>query len=151
MWIVRLALRRPYSVVVLAVLMLLFGSLVATRMKTDIFPTIDIPVVVVVWSYPGLSAEDMERRVVLISERAMSTTVNGISRLESQSIVGIGTIKVYFEQGTDIGSAVAQISGVMNTITRILPPGITPPNVIQYNASNVPVAQLTLSGFRPCT
>jgi multidrug efflux pump subunit AcrB len=114
-------------------------------MRADIFPTIDIPVVIVVWSYPGLSAEDMERRVVLISERAMSTTVNGISRVESQSIVGIGTIKVYFEKGTDIGSAVAQITSVMNTVTRALPPGITPPNVIQYNASNVPVAQMTLS------
>ena len=145
MWIVRVALRRPYSVVVLAVLVLMFGSLVTVRMTKDVFPTIDIPVVIVVWSYPGLSAEDMERRVVLISERAMSTTVNGISRIESQSIVGIGTIKVYFEQGTDIGSAVAQITSVMNTVTRILPPGITPPTIVQYNASNVPVAQLTLS------
>ncbi|HEY0190544.1 MAG TPA: efflux RND transporter permease subunit, partial [Kofleriaceae bacterium] len=145
MWIVRLALRRPYSVVVLAVLMLLFGSMSAIRMRKDIFPTIDIPVVIVVWSYPGLSAEDMERRVVLLSERAFSTTVNGISRIESQSIIGIGVIKVYFEQGTDIGSAVAQISSVSGSITRQLPPGMTPPNVIQYNASNVPVAQMTLS------
>ncbi|HEX4419286.1 MAG TPA: efflux RND transporter permease subunit, partial [Kofleriaceae bacterium] len=141
----RLALRRPYSVVVLAVLMLLFGALTTSQMRKDVFPTIDIPVVIVVWSYPGLSAEDMERRVVLISERAFSTTVNGISRIESQSIVGIGVIKVYFEQGTDIGSAVAQISSVAGSITRGLPPGMTPPSVIQYNASNVPVAQMTLS------
>jgi multidrug efflux pump subunit AcrB len=145
MWIVRLALRRPYTVVVLATLMLLFGTLSSTRMAKDIFPTIDIPVVAVVWSYPGLQAEDMERRVVLISERAYSTTVNGISRIESQSISGIGVLKIYFEQGTDIGSAVAQIASVSGTITRILPPGITPPVVIQYNASNVPVAQLTLT------
>ena len=145
MWIVRLALRRPYSVVVLAVLVLMFGSLVTIRMNKDIFPTIDIPVVIVVWNYPGLSAEDMERRVVLLSERAYSTTVSGISRIESQSIVGIGVIKVYFEQGTDIGSAVAQITSVSNTVTRSMPPGMTPPNIIQYNASNVPVAQLTLS------
>ncbi len=145
MWIVRLALRRPYTVVVLAVLILMFGALVTIRMNKDIFPTIDIPVVIVVWAYPGLSAEDMERRVVLIAERAMSTTVNGISRVESQSIVGIGTIRVYFEQGTDIGSAVAQITSVSNTVTRSMPPGITPPVVIQYNASNVPVAQLTLT------
>src|SRR3954452_3757383 len=133
MWIVRLALRRPYTVAVMCVLILVMGILSLTRMVVDIFPAIDIPVVAVVWNYPGLSAEDMERRVVLISERGFSTTVNGISRLESQSIVGLGIIKVYFEQGTDIGSAVAQITGVSNTITRVLPPGITPPNVIQYN------------------
>ncbi|HET9621687.1 MAG TPA: efflux RND transporter permease subunit [Kofleriaceae bacterium] len=145
MWIVRLALRRPYSVVVLAVLMLLFGTMATIKMRKDIFPTIDIPVVIVVWSYPGLSAQDMERRVVLLSERAFSTTVSGISRIESQSIIGIGVIKVYFEQGTEIGSAVAQISSVASSITRSLPPGMTPPSVIQYNASNVPVAQLTLS------
>jgi multidrug efflux pump subunit AcrB len=125
--------------------MLMFGVLVTIRMPKDIFPTIDIPVVIVVWSYPGLSAEDMERRVVLITERAFSTTVNGISRVESQSISGIAVIKVYFEQGTDIGSAVAQITSVSNSITRILPPGMTPPNIIQFNASNVPVAQMTLT------
>jgi multidrug efflux pump subunit AcrB len=145
MWIVRLALRRPYSVVVMAALMLMFGVLVTTRMPKDIFPTIDIPVVIVVWNYPGLSAEDMERRVVLITERALSTTVNGISRLESQTISGIGIVKVYFEQGADIGGAIAQINSVTNTATRSMPPGITPPNIIQYNASNVPVAQMTLS------
>jgi multidrug efflux pump subunit AcrB len=145
MWIVRLALRRPYTVVVLAVLMLLFGTLATTKMPKDIFPTIDIPVVVVVWAYPGLQAEDMERRVVLISERAYSTTVNGISRIESQSISGIGILRIYFEQGTDIGAAIAQISSVSATVLRILPPGMTAPNVIQFNASNVPVAQLTLT------
>jgi multidrug efflux pump subunit AcrB len=145
MWIVRLALRRPYTVVVMAVLMLMFGVLVTIRMPKDIFPTIDIPVVIVVWNYPGLSAEDMERRVVLITERAMSTTVNGISRVESQSISGIAVIKVYFEQGTDIGGAVAQITSVSNSVTRILPPGMTPPNIVQFNASNVPVAQMTLT------
>jgi multidrug efflux pump subunit AcrB len=145
MWIVRLALRRPYFVVVLAACMLLFGTLSTERMPKDIFPTIDIPVVAIVWAYPGLTAEDMERRVVLIAERAYSTTVNGISRIESQSISGIGTMRVYFEPGTDIGSAVAQISAVSGTILRILPPGITAPNIIQFNASNVPVVQMTLT------
>jgi RND family efflux transporter MFP subunit len=145
MWIVRLALRRPYSVVVLAVLVLMFGALVTLRMKKDIFPAIDIPVVMVVWNYPGLSAEDIERRVVAITERAFSTTVNGISRLESQSIVGIGLIKVYFEQGTDMGESIAQITSVSNTVTRQMPPGMTPPNIVSFNASNVPVAQLTLT------
>jgi len=144
MWIVRLALRRPYTVAVACMLIFLAGILSLRGMLVDIFPVIDIPVVGVVWSYTGLSAEDMERRVVLISERAMSTTVNGISRIESQSIPGIGLLKVYFQPGTDIGSAIAQISSVSSTILRILPPGMTPPNVIQFNASNLPVAQMTL-------
>jgi len=144
-WIVRLALRRPYTVAVLAAVMLLLGGLSILRMQTDIFPNIDIPVVAVVWSYPGLSAEDMERRVVLISERAYSTTVNGIERIESQSLPGVGLLRIYFQPGSDIGSAISQISSVSSTILRITPPGMTPPTVIQYNASNVPVAQLDLS------
>jgi multidrug efflux pump subunit AcrB len=143
MWIVRLALRRPYTVAVMCVLILVMGVLSLTRMVVDIFPAIDIPVVAVVWNYPGLSAQDMERRVVLISERAYSTTVNGIERIESQSIPGIGILKVYFQPGAEIGAAIAQISSVSSTILRIAPPGMTPPSVIQFNASNVPVAQLT--------
>jgi multidrug efflux pump subunit AcrB len=145
MWIVRLALRRPYTVAVFCFVILLLGALCATRMQKDIFPAIDIPVVIVVWNYPGLSAEDMERRVVIISERAYSTTVNGVSRIESESIDGIGMLKVYFEPGTDIGGAIAQISSVSASATRVMPPGITPPAVIQFNASNVPVAQMTIS------
>jgi multidrug efflux pump subunit AcrB len=144
-WIVKLALRRPYTIAVMAALMLLLGGLSITRMQTDIFPNIDIPVVAVVWSYPGLSAEDMERRVVLISERAYSTTVNGIERIESQSIPGVGLLRIYFQPGTEIGAAISQISSVSSTILRITPPGMTPPNVIQFNASNVPVAQLDIS------
>jgi multidrug efflux pump subunit AcrB len=116
-----------------------------TRMVVDVLPAIDIPVVMVVWNFPGLSPEDMERRVVIISERAYSTTVNGIQRIESQSIAGIGLLKVYFQPGTDLGTAIAQISAVSNTILRIAPPGMQPPVVIQFNASNVPVAQLTVS------
>src|SRR5579863_8979126 len=119
MWIVRLALRRPYTVAVFSFVILLLGALCTNRMQADIFPTIDIPVVIVVWAYPGLSAEDMERRVVLISERAYSTTVNGISRIESESIPGIGVLRVYFEPNTDIGAAIAQIASVSNTILRI--------------------------------
>jgi multidrug efflux pump subunit AcrB len=145
MWIVRLALRRPYTVAVMCVLILVMGVLSLTRMVVDIFPAIDIPVVAVIWNYPGLSAQDMERRVVLISERAFSTTVNGIERIESQSIPGIGMLKVYFQPGAEIGAAIAQISSVSNTVLRITPPGMQPPNVIQFNASNVPVAQLTAS------
>src|SRR3954467_4701910 len=146
MWIVRLALRRPYTIAVLCSLIAIFGILSTTKMKTDILPAIDIPVVIVVWNYPGLSAEDMERRVVFISERGMSTTVSGISRIASESMSGIGILKVWFEPGSDIGGAIAQISSVMLTASRIMPPGITPPSIIRYNASNVPVAQLTISG-----
>jgi CzcA family heavy metal efflux pump len=145
MWLVRLALRRPYTIAVSCLLIMILGVLSLTRMTVDIFPVIDIPVVAVVWSYPGLSAQDMERRVVLISERGYSTTVNGISRIESQSIPGVGLLRIYFQPGTDIGAAIAQISSVSSTILRIAPPGITPPNVIQFNATNVPVAQLTIS------
>ena len=145
MWIVRLALRRPYTVAVMCGLILVMGILSLTRMLVDIFPAIDIPVVAVVWNYPGLSAQDMERRVVLISERAFSTTVNGIERIESQSIPGIGILRVYFQPGTEIGAAIAQISAVSSTILRIAPPGMTPPSIIQFNASNVPVSQLTIS------
>src|SRR5216683_1778871 len=147
MWLVRMALRRPYTIAVSCFLIMLLGVLSVTRMTVDIFPVINIPVVIVVWNYPGLSAQDMERRVVLISERGYSTTVNGISRIESQSISGIGLLKVYFQPGTDIGAAIAQISSVSSTILRIAPPGITPPSVIQFSATNVPVAQLTIPGL----
>uniref|UniRef100_A0A7C4EXR6 Efflux RND transporter permease subunit n=1 Tax=Desulfomonile tiedjei TaxID=2358 RepID=A0A7C4EXR6_9BACT len=145
MWIVRLALRRPYTVAVMSMLIFVMGLLSLSRMTVDIFPTIDIPLVVVVWSYPGLSPEDVERRIVLISERAYSTTVNGIQRIESDSIPGIGILRIYFYPGADIGAAIAQISSVSSTLLRIAPPGTQPPNVIQFNASNVPVAQLTVS------
>jgi len=143
--LVRLSLRRPYTSAIAALLIMLLGALSVTRMIVDIFPVIDIPVVLVVWNYPGLPTEDMERRVVFISERAYSTTVNGIQRIESQSIPGIGILKVYFQPGAEIGGAIAQISSVNNSILRIAPPGMQPPAVIQFNASNVPVAQLTMS------
>ena len=145
MWIVRLALRRPYTVAVMSMLIFVMGMLSLSRMMVDIFPAIDIPVVAVVWNYPGLSPEDVERRIVLISERAYSTTVNGIERIESQSIPGIGVLKLYFYPGTEIGAAIAQISAVSGSLLRIAPPGLQPPNIIQFNASNVPVAQLTVS------
>src|ERR1700722_14967322 len=144
MWIVRLALRRPYTIAVGVILIFLMGYLCLQSMLVDIFPTIDIPVVSVIWNYPGLSAIDMERRVVFLSERAYSSTVNGISKIESSSIPGIGLLRIYFEEGTDIGAAIAQISSVSATATRSMPPGMTPPVVIQFNASNVPVGQITL-------
>ncbi|HEY0422127.1 MAG TPA: efflux RND transporter permease subunit, partial [Rhodopila sp.] len=140
-----MSLRRPYTSAIAALLVVLLGVLSLTGMIVDIFPVIDIPVVLVAWNYPGLTTEDMERRVVFISERAYSTTVNGISRIESQSIPGIGILKVYFQPGTEIGGAIAQITSVNNSILRSAPPGMQPPAVIQFNASNVPVVQLTMS------
>jgi multidrug efflux pump subunit AcrB len=145
-WIVRLALRRPYTVATLCLVIAALGGLSLTKLRTDILPAIDIPVVVVVWSYPGLVAEEMEKRVITLTERAFSTSVGDIQKLESQSINGIGIVKVYFQQGTDIGGAIAQISAVSNTVLRGMPPGITAPVILQFNASNVPVAQLTLAG-----
>ncbi|MGH7815650.1 MAG: efflux RND transporter permease subunit [Candidatus Binataceae bacterium] len=144
MWIVRLALRRPLSVAVMALLMLVLGVLSFSRMNTDIFPEIDLPVVMVVWSYPGLSAFDVERRMVFISERAYSTTVNDIEHIESESINGLGILKVYFRPGADLGAAIAQINAVSETILTILPRGTEPPQIISYNASNVPIAQLNI-------
>src|ERR1700704_7009136 len=122
---VRLALRRPYTMGIPALLIVIMGALSAMRMLVDIFPKFDIPVVYVAWSYSGLSAEDMERRVVLVSERSYSTTVNGIDHIESLSIPSIGILKVYFQQGTDIGGAIAQITAQNNAILRIAPPGMT--------------------------
>src|ERR1700721_1440462 len=124
--LVRLALRRPYTSAIAAMLIVLMGALSVTRMIVDIFPVIDIPVVLVVWSYPGLSATDMERRVNLISERAYSTTVNGISRIESQAIPGVGLLKVYFQPGSDVGASIAQVTAINSTVIHNVPPGMAP-------------------------
>lgn len=148
MFLVRLALKRPYTIFVLCALITIMGVLAAQKMILDIFPAIDIPVVKVVWNYPGLSPTDMEERMVLISERAYSTTVNGISRIESESISGTGLIKIYFHQGESIAAAIAQISAVSETLLRIFPPGTMPPNIISYNAANVPIVQLEIQGKR---
>src|ERR1700741_699019 len=143
--LVRLALRRPYTMAIAALLIMLMGAISVSRMIVDIFPNIDIPVVYVAWSYNGLNAEDMERRVVLVAERAYSTTVNGIDRIESLSIPGQGILKIFFQPGIDIGGAIAQISAQSNAVLRIAPPGMQPPNIIQFNASNVPVVQVVLN------
>jgi multidrug efflux pump subunit AcrB len=144
MGLVRLALRRPYTIAVLSLLILLLGGLSMTRMIVDFFPKIDIPVVFVGWNYPGLSAEEMERRIVIISERAYSTTVNGIERIESYCIPGTGLVKVYFHPGADIGAAIAQINAVNGTALRIMPPGLTPPVMIRFNPATVPIVQMIL-------
>jgi multidrug efflux pump subunit AcrB len=144
MWLVEVALRRPISVAVMALLMLVLGTLSFALMNVDIFPAINIPVVMLVWSYPGLSAVDMERRVVTLSERAMSTTVNGIEHIESESLPGVGLIRVYFQPDAPIAAAIAQIGAVTQTVLGGMPRGIQAPNIIDYNAANVPVAQLNV-------
>jgi len=146
MWIVRLALRRPYTFAVFALLILILGAYSILSMPTDIFPNIDIPVVTVVWQYQGLSAREMANRIVFNSERGMTTTVNDIEHIESQSLNGIAIIKVFFQPHVNIASAVAQITSISQVQLRQLPPGTTPPFIIQYNASSVPVLQLGLSG-----
>jgi multidrug efflux pump subunit AcrB len=146
MWIVRLALRRPYTFAVFAILLLLIGAYSIATMPTDIFPNINIPVVSIVWQYTGLSAEEMANRIVAPSERSMTTTVNDIEHIESQSLNGIGVIKIFFQPHVDIGSAVAEVTAISQVQLRQLPPGTTPPFIIQYNASSVPVLQLGLSG-----
>jgi multidrug efflux pump subunit AcrB len=146
MWIVRLALRRPYTFVVFALLILILGVFSITSMPTDIFPNIDIPVVTVVWQYAGLSADQVADRIVTNAERGMTTTVSDIDHIESQSLVGVGLIKVFFHPGVNIGEAVGQVTAISQVQLRSLPPGTTPPFIIQYNASSVPVLQLGLSG-----
>jgi len=146
MWIVRLALRRPYTFVVFALLILILGVFSIFSMPTDIFPDIDIPVVTVVWGFNGLSAQEMANRMVTNSERGMTTTVNDIEHIESQSLNGIAIIKIFFQPHVNIGSAVAQVTAISQVQLRSLPPGTTPPFIIQYNASSVPILMLGLSG-----
>ena len=146
MWIVRLALRRPYTFVVFALLILIVGVYSIETMPTDIFPNIDIPIVTVVWNYAGLSADQMANRIVSNHERGMTTTVNDIEHIESQSLNGVAVIKVFFQPHVNIAQAVAQITSISQVMLRQLPPGTTPPFIIQYNASSVPILMLGLSG-----
>jgi len=146
MWIVRLALRRPYTFVVFALLILILGIFSIESMPTDIFPNINIPIVTVVWGYSGLSPEQMSNRIVTVSERAMTTTVNDIEHIESQSFNGIAVIKVFFQPRVNIANSVAQVTSVNQAIVRQMPPGSLPPFIIQYNASSVPVIQLGMAG-----
>ncbi|BAC88817.1 efflux RND transporter permease subunit [Gloeobacter violaceus] len=142
MWIVRLALRRPYTFIVASLLVVLLGVVTIRRMATDILPEIDVPVVSVIWAYPGVSPEDMEKRIVTVAERAYTTTVNDIEHMESQSMNGVSVIKVFFQPGAKVEAAVAQLTSISQTILRILPPGITPPLIIRYSAASVPVLQV---------
>ncbi len=146
MWIVRLALRRPYTFAVLALMLLLIGPVAIIATPTDIFPNINIPVVAMIWQYTGLSPEQMANRIVLLSERTLTTTVNNIEHVESQSLNGIGIIKIFFQPNVNIADANAQVTAVAQTQLRQLPQGTTPPLILQYSASSVPIIQLGLSG-----
>jgi CzcA family heavy metal efflux pump len=144
-WIVRLALRRPYTFVVMALLMAVLGGIAIVRTPKDIFPYINIPVASVVWSYSGLSPQEMAERVVTISERAMTTTVNDIEHIESTSYNGVAVVRVFFHPVAKIEMSIAQMTAISQTILRPLPPGIFPPNIIKYDASSVPILQLSIS------
>ncbi|HXB24196.1 MAG TPA: efflux RND transporter permease subunit [Gemmatimonadaceae bacterium] len=145
MWLVQLGLKRPYTFVVGAMLILIFGIVSVRKMATDIFPNIDIPVVTVIWTYAGMSPEDMESRIITPHERGMTTTVDNIEHMESQSMTGYAVEKVFFHEGTNISGAIAQITAISQTILRIAPVGTQPPFIVRFNAANVPVLQLGLS------
>src|ERR1700733_10704855 len=145
MWIVQVALKRPYTFVVLALLIALFGLRSAFLTPTDIFPNINIPVISVVWTYTGLLPNDMSGRVIYYYERTLTAQVGDIEHIESQSLDGYGVVKIFFQKNVDIAAAMAQVTAASQTVLKLLPPGITPPYVLSYNASSVPILQLALS------
>src|SRR5437667_1420830 len=145
MWIVRLALRRTYTFVVMALLIAVLGAVSIYRMSTDIFPSIDIPVVSVVWQFFGMPADEIETRITLINERVLTASVNDIEHIESQSLDGVGVIRIYFQPGAKIAEAEAQVTATCQTLLKILPPGITPPYIVRYSATSVPIVQIAVS------
>src|SRR5580658_10114940 len=145
MWIVRLALRRTYTFVVVAMLIAVVGGVSIYRMSTDIFPEINIPVVSVVWQFTGMPADEIEKRIILINERVLTTSVNDIEHIESQSLFGVGVIRIYFYPGAKIEAAVAQVTATSQAILKVMPPGIDPPYIVQYSATSVPIVQIAVS------
>src|SRR6267378_7224370 len=145
MWIVRLALRRTYTFVVVALLIAVLGAVSIYRMSTDVFPNIDIPVVSVVWSYNGMPAEEVESRIVFLNERVLTASVNGIEHIESQSLDGVGVIRIYFQPGSNVAEAEAQVTATCQTLLKLMPPGITPPYIVRYSATSVPIMQIAVS------
>jgi multidrug efflux pump subunit AcrB len=143
--IVRVALRRPYTFIVLALLILIVGPLAALNTPTDIFPNIGVPVIGVAWQFAGLSPDEMAGRIITPYERTLPTTVNDIEHIESQSLPGMGIVKIYFQPGVDIRTATAQVTSVSQTVLKQMPPGVTPPLILNYNASTVPILQLATS------
>ncbi len=144
MWIVRLALSRPYTFVVMAMMIAMTGVVTIARMPTDIFPEIDIPVVAVIWTYTGISPDEMETRVVGNYERVLVSTVTGIEHIESQSLNGISVVKIFLQEGANLDSAISQVVATSQQVLRSMPPGIYPPLVMRYNAANVPIVQVSL-------
>jgi multidrug efflux pump subunit AcrB len=144
-WVVQIALRRPYTFVVFSFLIAIFGGLAALRTPTDIFPNINIPVVSVVWTYNGLLPNDMSGRVIYYYERTLTAQVGDIEHIESQSLSGYGVVKIFFQKNVNISAALAQVTAASQTVLKLLPPGITPPYVLSYNAATVPILQLALS------
>src|ERR1051325_1170330 len=145
MWIVQLALRRPYTFVVMALLILVLGITSITQMRTDIFPEIDIPVITMIWTYKGMDAEEFEKRITTFAEYALSGNVSDVKKIESQTLNGVSVIKVHFHQGANIGVAVSQVTSVAQGIRQIMPPSVQPPIILRFNASSVPIVQLSLS------
>jgi multidrug efflux pump subunit AcrB len=145
MWIVQLALRRPYTFVVASLLLVLLTPFILLRTPTDIFPAINIPVISIIWSYTGLDAQQMEQRIVFVSERGLTVTVGNLEHIESTSYNGIGVIKVFLQHGASVDAAMSQVTAMMQTMLRQMPPGVTPPLIIQYNASTVPILQYSFS------
>src|SRR5579863_5695683 len=145
MWIVRLALKRPYTFVVMSMVIVILGVLAILRMPTDIFPEINIPVVSVIWTYSGISPEEMAEVVTIRCERGFTTSVNDIEHQESQSLPGLSIIRIFFQPGAKIEAAVAQLAAASQSVLHSLPVGMTPPSIIRYNASSVPILQLGLS------
>jgi multidrug efflux pump subunit AcrB len=146
MWIVRLALNRPYTFVVLALLILLISPVVILRTPTDIFPNIDIPVIAVAWRYAGMNAEEMEGRITTVYERVLTTLVDNVEHIESTTVNGISIVKIFLQPNASIDRANSQVTAGSQTVLRSLPPGVEPPLIITYNASTVPILQLALSG-----
>ncbi|HEY4132123.1 MAG TPA: efflux RND transporter permease subunit, partial [Gemmatimonadaceae bacterium] len=144
MWLVHLALKRPYTFVCTSILTLIFGIVAILKMPIDIFPAINIPVVSVLWQYSGLSPSEMETRVVTLAERVYSSYVNDIEHIESQSLSGLSIIKVYFQPDADVQSGMAQITAASQGVTHNMPPGMTPPFMIRFNATDVPIMQLSV-------
>jgi Fe-S oxidoreductase len=142
MWIVRFALQRPYTFVIVAVLIAIFGIASILRTPTDILPDIDIPIVSVIWTYGGLDADDMSKRIVGVCERALPTTVNNIQYTESRSYNGVGVIKIHFQPSVQVDLAIAQVTALAQSLLRLMPPGILPPYVLKYDASSVPIVQI---------
>src|ERR1700731_3829906 len=145
MSVVEIALKRPYTVVAMLILITLMGVGAALRMPIDIFPEIDIPVVSVVWTYNGMSAQDIQNRILSLHERQLASLVDNISRIESTSYMGVGVEKIYLQDGADAGQAVSQVASSALVVLKYMPPGITPPLVLRYGATDVPIIQLSLS------